>query len=278
MRKLRNAKRPSGVAEEAAAVGCQRSRLRRETILTAVLVMAVISLIAVSTYVKLFAPGPQPQGPTAAIVDQLSLTFPNPGFAETATRTLEEAGFAVDYYPGEQVTVGFYRNLPTRGYDFLVLRTHSALSGRNAEATDDASLYTTEPYDETKYLGEQAARRLTIGSYYEGGPEYFALPPDFIRSSTRGRFEGTVVILMGCDGLRSDAAAQAFVEKGAEAVVSWNGPISTSYTDAATERLLQHLLPERLSVQQAVAKTMAEVGPDPGHGSSLLYYPRERHT
>jgi len=51
--------------------------------------------------------------PKAAIVDHLSLTAPNQTFIETATNTLKQAGYTVDYYSGENITVEFYRNLPT---------------------------------------------------------------------------------------------------------------------------------------------------------------------
>jgi hypothetical protein len=80
---------------------------------------------------------------------------------------------------------------------------------------------------------------------------------------------------MGCDGLRSDAAARAFVDKGAGAVVGWDGAVSAAHTDEATERLLQHLVSEGLTVGEAVAKTEADVGPDPSYGSKLVLYPAE---
>ena len=79
--------------------------------------------------------------------------------------------------------------------------------------------------------------------------------------------------MMGCDGLTMDATAKAFVDKGAKAVVGWSGRVSASHTDAATEQLLGHLLMERLPTGDAVAQTMAEVGPDPTYGSTLRLYP-----
>lgn len=212
-------------------------------------------------------------GPRAAIVDQLSLTQPNPTFAERATDLLEQAGYAVDYYPGEEVTVDFYRNLPTRGYQLLVLRAHSSPTGTGEQATDDASLYTTEPYSDTQHFGDQVAARVSIVSYYEGGPEYFGITPEFVRSSMKGKFDNATIIVMGCDGLRSDAAAEALVRRGADSVVGWSGPVSAAHTDAATERLLQRLLIDRLTIQQAVGETSAEVGPDPSYGSVLRLYP-----
>jgi hypothetical protein len=78
---------------------------------------------------------------------------------------------------------------------------------------------------------------------------------------------------VGFNGLTTSVTAEAFVQKGAEAVIGWSGRVSASHTDAATERLLRHLLIERLTTRDAVAQTIAEVGPDPEYDSSLLVYP-----
>jgi hypothetical protein len=116
--------------------------------------------------------------------------------------------------------------------------------------------------------------RLGASFYSRGGPWYFGIAPDFIRYSMRGRFEKTLVIMMGCDGLRSDETAQAFLARGAEAFVSWSKPISASHTDAATQRLLELLLVRRLSVPEAVARTAADLGPDPLYGGELRFIER----
>jgi hypothetical protein len=215
--------------------------------------------------------GSRPQ--TAAIVDQLSLTRPNPSFAEAATETLEQAGYTVDYYPGEEVTVDFYRDLPTHGYDLLILRVHSGMAREDGEPTGYVSLFTAEPYSSTEHYEEREARRLGRAKYYDGSPEYFSIVPDFIEFSMTDKFDETTIILMGCNGLTTSVTAEAFVQKGAEAVIGWSGRVSAPHTDAATERLLRHLLIERLTTRDAVAQTIAEVGPDPEYDSSLLVYP-----
>ena len=98
----------------------------RERRIATVIFLAFILLIVVFsfyfTYNFLNQPKNQTTNPAssqskAAIVDQLSLTYPNQTFIETATNTLKQAGYSVDYYPGEKVTVEFYRNLPTHGYE-----------------------------------------------------------------------------------------------------------------------------------------------------------------
>ena len=233
----------------------------------------------------------EPQELRAAIVDQLTLTEPNPSFAETVTELLQGAGYTVDYYPGEQVTVDFYRDLPTHEYDLLVLRAHTARFEENSlTLTDsvrrqevlhafgqDVFFFTSEPFDKTKYVEERERFRLFAVRYraQNGDERFFGVTPHFIESSMRGRFDCATIIMMGCDGLLFDNTPKSLVGKGAKAVVGWDGLVSAAHTDAATERLLQHLVVEGLPLGQAVQETMAEVGPDPSYGNALRLYPRE---
>jgi len=258
--------------------------LRRAAAILAVVALAgglVAAALVFSGVLGGSSAGPK----TAAIVDQLSLTQPNPDFAEEATSLLEQAGYRVQYFPGEQVTVDFYRDLPAHGYDLIILRVHSGrvmeVSATTGEETEReyVSLFTGEPYDETKYREERypevQADRLGKAVYYEGAPPLFSIAAEFVEQSMRGRFDKTLVILMGCDGLRSTRTAEAFVEKGASAFVSWSRTVSAGHNDAGSERLLQHLLLDGLTLGEAVAQTNAELGPDPGYGAELRVYPSE---
>jgi hypothetical protein len=214
-------------------------------------------------------------GPRAAIVDQLGLTQPNPTFVETATGLLEQAGYAVDYFPGEKVTVEFYRSFPAQPYELIIFRVHSALGREGDQPADWVTLFTADSYRETWYVQEQKTRRLSKVSYYEDGPSYFGIMPGFIKSSMKGNLQDATVVMMGCDGLKTETIAEALVERGAKAVVSWNGLVSGDHTDAATEALLRHFVTEGLPLPEAVDKTEAEVGPDPAYGSVLRLYPPE---
>lgn len=227
------------------------------------------------------APGGSPSSQTrAAIIDQLSQTEANPAFVESATRILTQAGYEVDYYQGEEVTVDLYKELPRQHYDLVILRVHSGLvneidRGAGTETlTDAVALATGERYDQAKYVSSLGPRYPGLGAY-QSTPRLFGITPDFIRFAMEGRFDDTTIILMGCDGLWSTKAAQAFLHRGARSFVSWSGLVSAAHTDVATERLLHHLVSEGLTVEEAVAKTEAEVGPDPEYGSELLLYPSE---
>jgi len=236
---------------------------------------------------------PTRSGPlTAAIVDQAGLTNPNPALADSATRTLEQAGYLVDYIPSEQVTVNFYRDLPKLGYDLLIMRTHSGFY-LDFVPRDDAFLFTSEPYSDTEHLDDQRAKRLIKASVYTEGrsisleptptPEipnlgrsavqyYFGIPVEFIRKSMRGDFQGATVIVMGCNGLSSEGLAKALVDRGAGQVLSWDGLVSAQHVDAATTSLLDLLITAGLPIADAVAQTMQQVGPDPEYGSVLRWY------
>jgi len=247
-----------------------------------------LAVAAAFLAMSLMGQSSEPKELRAAIVDQLALTEPNPSFAEEATRTLQGAGYTVDYYPGEQVTVDFYRDLPTLKYDLLVMRAHTARFEEESLTLDDpvrrqevldafgqdVFFFTSELYDRSKYAEERDAFRLFAVRYRQGGDErYFGVTPHFIESSMRGSFDGATIIIMGCDGLLFDNTPKALVERGAKAVIGWDGLVTSAQTDTATERLLQHLVVEGLPLGEAVQKTMAEVGADSSYGNSLRVYP-----
>jgi hypothetical protein len=187
---------------------------------------------------------------------------------------LEENGYSVDYYPGKAITVDFYRNLPKRGYDLLILRVHStAQVSRGADEVKSVSLFTNEPYTKTGYYEEQVAGRIGFASYKDGGEQYFGITSGFITDSMKGDFKGATVIMMGCEGLVNEKAAEAFTKKGAKGFIGWDGLVSAGHTDEATLKLLQHLVVESASTEEAIARTMSEVGPDPDFGSQLLAWP-----
>lgn len=215
----------------------------------------------------------------AAIVDQLSVPQPNPEFVEKCESILAEAGFEIDYYGGNQVRVDFYRTLASHGYDLIILRVHSAIN-REREST---AFFTCEPYSMKKYVDEQLDNQVMLGktssSLYEGGPTYFVITSRFVRSSMGGRFDNTLIITTGCDSLVYPDMAEALVEKGASAYIGWRGLVMAEYTDRATISLLQSLITEKQTIEEAATNVWKEVGPDPEYNSVIqLYPPPENYT
>lgn len=214
---------------------------------------------------------PSVKAPKAAIVDHLSLSWPNPEFVKECTGILKGAGFAVDYYEGKRVTVELFRTLPMHRYKLILLRVHSAYINKYLSL----AMFTSEPYSKQRYVYEQLRNRVACGyiqPYREGDPQYLTITDKFVRFSMKGTFDDALIVMMGCTGVKK-CAASAFVQKGARAYIGWNGSVSASHTDRATIELLRQLLKEDHSVNAAVMQTMKTVGPDPTYKSTLLYWP-----
>ena len=249
---------------------------RSQYIATVVTVAILVAIVAIASFLiySYLKPSSNQTQLKAAIVDHLSLTAPNQTFIQTATTILETANYTVDYYPGEEVTVNFYKNLPTHDYGSIVLRVHSAL--REPEEPP-LVFFTSQNYSTEKYVPEQIDGRIVPVAYYpedvEKGILYFGITPKFVKQDMKGTFRDTTIIMMGCNGLTYNKMAEALTDKGAKVYISWSEAVLSSHTDQATTQLLKHLITERQTIKQAVTETREEVGPDPAHGSILVYYP-----
>lgn len=269
---MKTKKKPTGTEND--ILGRRKRKKRAALVATTSITIVLLSSLLVSS--RLNRPSTSQRlsstsKPKAVIVDHLSLTYPNQTFIETATNTLRQAGYAVDYIPGEQVTVGFFRSLPTHNYAVVILRVHSAL-GENKEPP--LAIFTSELYSQTKYIFEQLSDQVA-SVYFANNKDqrYFAIFPDFITSSMNGRFENSVIIMMGCNGLTYLDMAKAFMQKGAEVYLGWTRSVLVTNTDQATALLLQRIVTEKTTIEQAVFTTIEKIGPDPTEGGLIMYYP-----
>lgn len=261
-----------------------RQSMRRSAILGgATLCLAVVAI----SLAFILRPEGHVEPRRAVIIDQLSFTDPHAEFIDETTAMLSGAGYDVDYVPPEQVTVDFYRELPTRGYEFIIVRSHSswerpkppsrasALNGAPTQSETIESvvgLFTNEPYSSTAHVDEQRAYQLSVMSYPGVAAQFFGIQPEFVRDEVRGDFDGATFVLMGCAGLSSTPMAQALVGRGVSHFISWDDEVTAAHTDRATQQLLKYML-NGSDAGDAVAQAMADVGPDPAFGSRLAAYP-----
>ena len=242
-------------------------------VLAVLLAFLVLILSSCSPKQVTTTPTPEPEPKKAALVDQIALTNRNPEFADQVLTDLGEAGFSVDVYEGEEVTVEFFRTLPAQGYQLILFRSHATNVLNETVPGGPVFLFTSEPYDKNKYVKEQLANRIGRAKilYDDDSPLYFAIVSGFVRHEMTGRFDDTLIIIGGCQSLGTPDLAQALIERGASAVVGWNDWVDLSHNDQALLHLLRGLTVEKLTLEQAVRKTMNEVGPDPTYDSTLTY-------
>ena len=208
----------------------------------------------------------------AAIVDQLSV-FSDSDFTDQAKKIMEQAGFRVDVYGPDKVKVDLYASISRSNYEIIVFRVHAGVNDQIASRP--VGLFTTEPYSQFKYQSEQLNDLVGSAQAFNRSEAVFAVTPKFLREKSLGNYNDAVIILMGCFGLHSADLPQAFIDRGASVVVGWNELVDIKHTDKATLTLLRFTILQKMSVDEAVTKTMSDVGAD-STGSVLGYVPLEK--
>jgi hypothetical protein len=267
IRQERNGKRSSTSVNQASNGRFSRASQHLWLVIVAILILLIIGRVAWMQlrWGTILSDRVTQSTPRAAIVDQASLTHPNEEFVALASASLEAADYQVDVYSGAEITVGFYKDLATHGYRLIVFRTHSS----DIDPTGEIGLFTSELYREDRWVMEQAQGRLAYGHTIPDaqGPSYFAIVPAFIREEMRGRFNDTLLIIGGCSTLASPELAEAFLDRGASAVVGWDDVVDLAHNDRGVLRLLLAIVGEKMSVEEAVRRTMIDIGPDPVYHS-----------
>jgi hypothetical protein len=199
----------------------------------------------------------------AVVVDALSLYDSKGSFVEDVMGVLEDAGFRADVFSGTAVTVDSLKNLPG-GYRVVLLRMHSGVAGNG-----EVYLFTGENYSGEKCVEEQGFGLVRQCFPGDGNESVFGVNWGFVRRLMAGRFNGSVVVAMGCESGVDDALAEEFLRQGAHAFVGWSGHVLLSHSDEAVLALTRCLCVEKLSVKAAVEKVNALVGGDPSSGAVL---------
>lgn len=254
----------------------EKTRKQRTNRLIYGLICLTILALLISSYVLMNRTETpfNPDEKKALVIDGLSTTHENKTFWWTVQGKLEQEGYITHYCQGGGAsdTVNYYRSLPTKGFEIIILRVHSAINLENGEL----AIFTNEKWSDAKasttYLNDILNDRLARVRVEENSTSYFGITPNFIKAMN-GRFEDTLIIMMGCDGTTTQSMAEAFIQIGAKVYIGWDGPVIPQYIDVATIKLLEHLVLEKQTIPEAITRTVDEVGKDPYYQSTLRYYP-----
>jgi len=206
--------------------------------------------------------------PKAAIIDQLHDEIPNPDFHQNATQYLETAGYDIDLFTTKDITVDFYKELPSMGYQFIVIRSHATA---HMSQTDSEALFTGEKYSIKKHSADQLS--LHVGAavpYYtevvsEIGREnlrdqtYFVIGSKFVNERMVGKFPGSVIILAGCETTNSGVLSKSLLDRGASTVVGWDENVQSTLNDKAVLALMEKMLVSKEVVSEAVSSVTFEL-------------------
>jgi len=237
--------------------------------------------------------------PRAVIIDQLYDEMPNENFHLKATEYLEKAGYTVDIITTKDITVDYYKNLPSMNYKYVVVRTHGA------ENTNDVVLFTGERYSEEKYIQEQllgqvqkAAPLRDIAYKIDGSEsadwkiinkttkvlttsvkptdqtkdEYFAIGSNLVNNGMNGKFDDTIFLLGGCNTLSNPSLAKSLTDKGASMVVGWDNTVGNWDNDYGLLFFLENSLVKNEQVDQILNKLEESKPPERMAYPSVLTY------
>ena len=213
-----------------------------------------------------------PQPPLAVIVDGLSADYPNPDFLSSTLAILQKAGYRTQLYQGMNVTVELYSRLASLRPKLILLRIHGGVLTYQGQKIGGVGFF-AEPYQAGKYP-EEVLHYLGVGKPFLSNKEYFVATFVYLRDFMQGRFDDTTVMVMSCNSLEDEAMAKVFTDKGSLAYIGWTGSVTPEHMDKAGLLLLQRMIAEKLSAADAVARTSAEVGPDPFYKGELDLYLR----
>jgi len=217
----------------------------------------------------------------AVIIDQLYRDIPNPHYQNQTMSYLRDAGYDVDLYTSEDITIDFYKELPSMDYEFILFRTHSlAIYGKNPSEW----LFSGEKYSNKVHISETLAGQLSPGvpfivtedqtiTYSEALKErYFMIGSKFIDESMVGQFPGSVIILGGCETMPHELLAEALVNRGASSVIGWNELINSSKNDRVMTSLLEEILVNGLEIDESIELVMDDFKKDKKSNLKLKHY------
>jgi len=203
----------------------------------------------------------------AVLIDALYDSSPNQLFTASLNRTLSDAGFEFCVYRGQEVTVDFLKRLED-GFSLVILRMHSALSNDG-----ELFLFTTEPYSSDNYVNEQSFRLVKKAYATESSQPVFAVNWGFMKRLMAGKFNGSLVVAMGCESTRDSLMIhEVVVGQGAVGYVGWNGSVLLSHSDEAVSCLVENLYESKLPLRETVDKVNEKMGPDATEGATLECY------
>jgi len=218
-------------------------------------IFTLILLLGLSVYIKQRSL----PGKSAVIVDQLYGENPSFGFVERAHSILNEKGYNVRIFQGEDVTLDLFYDT-VWDMEIIILRMHSGVFDNRTW------LFTHEEYEPVKHVIEQLSRDVNIGRCKSVEYPVFTMSSSFFQRNID--FNGGLVVVMGCNGLDEVDLVSSFVESGADVVVGWNGAITVEETDEAVIFFLEQIL-SGYNVCEAIGDSGLEYYPDSAHAFRL---------
>jgi len=172
-------------------------------------------------------------------------------------------------------------------YKFIYIRTHSL---EVAQLENSTFLFTGEKYDVNKHILEQLSGQVrkaipindqlpeemikNVTLYEES--MYFTIGSKLIDELMVGEFAQTVIVIAGCESVRTLDLARSFLFRGACVVIGWDRSVLSSENDRVMLALLEETLVNKIGMYDAIDSVMDEFGENLKYSSELYYFQDKR--
>lgn len=204
------------------------------------------------------SPDTWPTNSSAVLLDPFDWeggVFHNPGLFNSIKSDLQSAGYSSTYYKNTQVTISLIETKLDSGVVFN--RGH----GGYDSSTRQVIICSGERWNESKYTYEQNQGWVIRAWIYYSGQYYdfFTYTPGLI-SHYYSNLPNSLIYMESCEGLKNSSMADAWLDAGAGAYMSWTKSVLVVDGDNAAQENFTDLCINGLSVCQVVAKGYVSAG------------------
>ncbi len=247
-----------------------------------VLILVMVVVASTGLIMAVLRPWTQPVYPEAGcprgralLIDALSTEFPNPDLDEFIVKTLEDAGYSVDFYNGSHASLEVFSKLAE--YQVIIIRSHGALDYVKLPSGEEVELQgivTGLPWNDS--YKDLARKMLVAGArpFYNPDKLYLALLPGFFEKEMGERFcPGSVVIVASCFSLSSPDLSLALARKGLSTYIGWTGPVYLDELDESLKMLVELVFVENIGWLQAANQVNTAILSENPYGTSIGVIP-----
>lgn len=179
---------------------------------------------------------------------------------------LERAGYTVDYYKDENVTISLLKRLDDEGYSVIYINSHGFIDPHGFYG-----LFVNEKIDSEKVnlynddLEEDRIGYLEDGSlagYLYVTPKFFSL------YGNNSLFTDALIFIDACYSGNKTSLAEVFLNLGAQCFIGWNGPVNVIHGIMMDGKFFHEACKYNKTIEQALRGTRA----DPDSGATLTYF------
>jgi hypothetical protein len=179
---------------------------------------------------------------------------------------LERAGYIVDNYKDENVTINLLKRLDDEGYSVIYINSHGFIDPQGSFA-----LFINEKIDSEKInLYQNDIEENNVG-YLEAGSlagYLYVTPQFFLLYGNNSLFPDTLIFIDACYSGNNTSLAEVFLNLGAQCFIGWNGPVNVIHGIMMDGKFFHEACKYNKTVEQALRGIRA----DPDSGATLTYF------